>query len=74
MDINLQAILPTNEIDGHRPLFRCGQYDSVPRRLGHRLPAPQSTSYTDVLDPFRGRSWPIKMNVPNMEMVVSIAT
>ena len=63
-----------NEIDGHGPLFRGRQYNPVPGRLRNRLSALQSTSYTDILDSFRGCSRSIKMNEPKMETVVSVRT
>ena len=72
--INLQAVLPMNEIDGHGLLFRGRQYNPVPGRLRNRLSALQSTSYTDILDSFRGCSRSIKMNEPKMETVVSVRT
>ena len=72
--INLQAALPMNEIDGHGPFLRSRQYNPVPGRLRNRLSALQSTSYTDILDSFRGCSRSIKMNEPKMETVVSVRT
>ena len=72
--INLQAVLPMNEIDSHGPLFSRRQYNPVPGRLRNRLSALQSTSYTDILDSFRGCSRSIKMNEPKMETVVSVRT
>ena len=72
--INLQAVLPMNEIDCHTPFLRGRQYNPVPGRLRNRLSALQSTSYTDILDSFRGCSRSIKMNEPKMETVVSVRT
>lgn len=72
--INLQAVLPMNEIDGHGPFFSGRQYNPVPGRLRNRLSALQSTSYTDILDSFRGCSRSIKMNEPKMETVISVRT
>ena len=72
--INLQAVLPMNEIDCHTPFFRGGQYNPVPGRLRNRLSALQSTSYTDILDSFRGCSRSIMMNETKMETVVSVRT
>ena len=72
--INLQAVLPMNEIDGHGPFLRGWQNNPVPGRLRNRLSALQSTSYTDILDSFRGCSRSIKMNEPKMETVVSVRT
>ena len=63
-----------NEIDCHTPFFRGRQNNPVPGRLRNRLSALQSTSYTDILDSFRGCSRSIKMNEPKMETVVSVRT